>query len=127
MFNANAVETANVLRVDTEVVRVYVADDDVLYAAYMPFIVNGGIFVHARQLSNMNYMLGRDLFLLLHLQQESERLKVRGRTVWVNARAGHRRPTGIGVQFRDNGETQQRVEQRLAGRLAHSEQPTYTL
>lgn len=127
MFNANAVETASILRVDTEVVRVDVADDDVLYAAYMPFVVNGGLFVHARQLSNMNYMLGSDLFLLMYLQSEGERLKVRGRTIWVNARAGHRRPAGIGVQFRDNGETRHRLEQFLAGRLAHSEQPTYTL
>lgn len=127
MFNSGAVDAANVLRVDTEAVRVDFEDDEALYAAYMPFVTNGGLFVHAWQLSNMNYMFGSDVFLLLHLQAQNERMKVRGRTVWICARPGSQRPPGIGVQFRDKGETRRRVEQILASRLAYSEQPTHTL
>ena len=119
MFDSKTVKPANIVRVD-------IADDDALYAAYMAFITNGGIFVQAHQLGAVSYTLGMDIYLLLHLKAENERWPVHGRVVWVSTLEDRQHATGCGVQFRDQGETRQHLETLLNGRL-QSDQPTLTL
>lgn len=119
MFESRAVQPGNIVRVDIE-------DNDALYAAYMPFIENGGIFVDRKQLVDMHCSLGDHIHLLLHIKDENGRIPVHGRTVWVANRPAGRRPAGIGVQFRDDGETRKRLEGLLAERLASIEK-TLTL
>lgn len=46
-----------------------IKDRSVLYAAYMPFIKNGGLFIP----TNKSYKLGDEVFMLLHLMDEPER------------------------------------------------------
>lgn len=125
MFDSRSADAGNVLRVDVQAIRVDVEDDDALFAAYMPFVNNGGIFVHADQLADADYGLGSEILLLLQLKAQDERLKVRGQIVWKSPGANSRYARGVGVQFRDRGETQDRLEHVLAGRL-NADRPTDT-
>lgn len=111
------------------IVRLDIADNAELCAAYMPFITNGGVFVTEQHAGNTRYDMGSDVFLLMHLIQQNERLPVAGKVVWVTPRgSGSQRPAGVGIQFssQDNGMTQQRLETLLAGML-ENRQSTYTM
>lgn len=102
-----------------------IKDKNALYAAYMPFIVNGGLFIQTRK----TYRLGDEVFMLLTLMDEKERLPVAGRVIWVTPpEAQGNRVSGIGIQFgnQDNGATQRRIEGLLAGAL-QTERPTLSM
>ena len=102
-----------------------IRDKNALYAAYMPFVKNGGLFIP----TNKQYQLGDEVFLLLNLMDESERIPVAGKVVWITPRNSEGyRSTGIGVQFseQDGGATRDRIENYLAGTL-ESDRPTHTL
>lgn len=95
----------------------------VLYAAYMPFIRNGGLFIPTTR----EYEIGNEVFMLLRLLDEEEKLPVAGRVIWITpARAQSNRAAGIGVQFNDpDGVAHQRIEKLLAG--FGQDRPTHTL
>ena len=104
-----------------------IKDKAALYAAYMPFIVGGGLFVP----TNREYTMGQEVFVLLHITEESDRLPIAGKVVWKtppNSEA--HRIAGIGVQFnaKDNKsiEARNKIETYLAGAL-ESERPTHTM
>ncbi|WP_085316169.1 PilZ domain-containing protein [Derxia lacustris] len=97
-----------------------------LYAAYMPFLATGGIFVPTTKA----YNLGDDVYLLLTLMDDPARLPIAGRVAWITPADSHgNRTPGIGVAFPDD-ETGQaarnRIETLLAGALK-STRPTHTL
>jgi len=61
-----------------------------LYAAYMPYLKNGGIFVPTTR----PYQLGDDVYLILTLLDDSTRIPVAGKVVWVSPAAGGKVPRG---------------------------------
>ena len=102
-----------------------IRDKSSLYAAYMPFVKNGGLFIP----TGRTYRLGDEVFMLLTLTDSKEKLPVAGRVVWITpsgAQGG--RSAGIGVQFSelDNGATRNKIENQLAGALK-SERQTHTM
>ncbi len=101
-----------------------IKDKGALYQAYIPFVKNGGIFVP----TNTAYRFGDEVFVLLSLLEDKEKIPVVGRVIWVTPKgAVGRRPAGIGVQFsNDNGVTQKKIESYLAGALA-GDKPTHTM
>ena len=80
-----------------------IKDKAVLYAAYMPFVQEGGLFIPTAK----QYELGDEVFMLLSLMD---------------------RAAGVGVQFspQDNGKARGKIETHLAGSL-ESERPTHTM
>jgi type IV pilus assembly protein PilZ len=103
-----------------------IKDEAALYQAYMPFLKGGGIFAPTAQ----RYSLGDEVVLLLTLIDESERLSVAGKVVWITPiGAQGNRTAGIGVQFNESSDgeaARARIENILAGMLA-SERPTQTM
>lgn len=102
-----------------------IPDKATLYASYMPFIKNGGLFLPGQ----LHLHMGQDVFLVLSLLNEPERIRVAAKVVWITPQGAQgNRPAGAGVQFLeiDQGQTRARIENQLAGMLK-SEQPTYTL
>ena len=101
-----------------------IKDKAVLYAAYMPFLQNGGLFIP----TNKPYRIGDEVFMLLNLMDEPEKIPVAGKVVWVTPkRAQGNRASGIGVQFNGQDDTASRkIETYLAGAL-ESERPTHTM
>ncbi|MDZ7754271.1 MAG: PilZ domain-containing protein [Gammaproteobacteria bacterium] len=102
-----------------------IKDKSALYAAYMPFIKNGGLFIP----TSKAYHIGDEVFMLLTLMDEKDKLPVAGRIVWVTPRGAQgNRTSGIGVQFSelDNGATKNKIENHLAAALK-SDRQTHTM
>lgn len=102
-----------------------IKDKAVLYAAYMPFVKNGGLFIPTTR----QYSIGDEVFMLLTLMEEKEKLPVAGKIIWVTPRGAQgNRAAGIGVQFsaQDNGQARGKIETYLAGAL-QSDRPTHTM
>ncbi|WP_299203419.1 PilZ domain-containing protein [uncultured Amphritea sp.] len=73
-----------------------------LYKSFMPFIKNGGLFIPTTR----TYQLGEEVFMLLSLIDEDDKIPVTGKVVWVTPRAaqGGRIP-GIGIQLSQDDAT----------------------
>ena len=97
-----------------------IKDKVVLHNYYMPFVKNGGLFIANRT----EYELGDDVFILLNLMDESEKIPVAGKVVWI-ARKGVKSPhtAGVGIQFSDpDNIARGKIENYLAGSLGSSNQ-----
>ena len=102
-----------------------IKDKQALYAAYMPYVQNGGLFIP----TSKDYQLGDEVFMLLSLMEEKEKLPVAGKIVWITPKGAEgNRAAGIGVQFsdQDGGNARAKVETYLAGAL-ESDKPTHTM
>lgn len=101
-----------------------IKDKAVLYAAYMPFVNNGGLFIP----TSKSYKLGDEVFMLLSLMDESEKIPVAGKVVWITPKGAQgNKAAGIGVQFTDaNNVASGKIETYLAGMLG-SDKPTHTM
>jgi type IV pilus assembly protein PilZ len=106
------------------ILSVSVRDIPVLYASYMPFLQNGGIFIP----TDSNYQMGDEVFLLLSLQKESDKIPVNGKVAWVtplNAQGG--KVPGVGVQFTENNSEAKLKIEELLSPMIRSEKSTHTL
>ena len=101
-----------------------IKDSSVLHAAFMPFLKNGGLFIP----TSKQYELGNEVFMLLKLMDESERIPVAGTVVWITpALAQGNRAAGIGIHFKDaEGRVRKKIENMLAGQV-NPEKLTHTL
>lgn len=97
-----------------------------LYAAYMPFLTNGGIFVP----TNKNYSIADEIYLILTLMDDSSKYPIAGKVAWVTpGGANHNKAQGIGVHFPAD-ESGQRLKQRieeLLGAAVSSSRATHTM
>ncbi|OAI09715.1 pilus assembly protein PilZ [Methylomonas lenta] len=102
-----------------------IKDKNALFAAYMPFIKNGGLFIPTKR----EYEMGEEVFMLLNLMEETERLPIAGKIIWKTplGAEGYRTP-GIGVQFsdQDGGMARNKIETYLAGAL-ENDRSTHTM
>lgn len=103
-----------------------IKDKSALYASYMQYIKNGGLFIP----TSKPYKIGDEVFLLLTLMEESEKIPVAGRVVWITPKGAQgNRIAGIGVQFGNDQESdlaRRKIETYLAGTLT-SGRPTHTM
>lgn len=96
-----------------------------LYAAYMPFLANGGIFVPTTRPAQ----LGDDIYLMLTLVDDPQKLAIAGKVVWITPAGTPGRQQGIGVQFPDDQSgviARQKID-ALVGAALRSARPTHTL
>lgn len=97
-----------------------------LYAAYMPFLTNGGIFVP----TNKAYKIGDEIYLILTLMDDPTKYPIAGKIAWVTpAGANNNKAQGIGVHFSAD-ESGLRVKARieeLLGAALRSSRATHTL
>jgi type IV pilus assembly protein PilZ len=96
-----------------------------LYAAYMPFLRNGGIFVP----TNRPYQLGDEVYLILTLMDDPTKLPVAGKVVWISPAGAGGRQAGIGVHFPgdETGINARRRIEDLLGAALKSPRPTHTI
>jgi type IV pilus assembly protein PilZ len=97
-----------------------------LYAAYMPFLKNGGIFVPTTR----SYQIGDEIYLILALMDDTNKYPIAGKVVWITpAGANNNKAQGIGVHFPDDEagrRTRARIEE-LLGAALRSSRATHTL
>ncbi len=97
-----------------------------LFAAYMPHIKGGGLFIP----TNRPYQMGDQVYMLLTLMDDTNKLPVSGRVVWITpAGSQGNRQQGIGVQFDDNeGSTVVRNKiEGILGNALKSTRQTHTM
>ncbi|MCB1886955.1 MAG: PilZ domain-containing protein [Rhodocyclaceae bacterium] len=108
------------------VVSLNINSKSALYAAYMPFLKNGGMFVPTTKA----YQLGDEVFMLLQLMDDPAKHPVAGQVVWITPQGAQgNRTIGIGVHFNEDDTAKVvrgSIEKILAGHLGSS-RPTHTL
>jgi len=107
------------------IMSVALKDKAALYAAYMPFVKNGGLFIT----TSKNYQLGDEVFILLTLMDEPEKYPIAGKIIWITPKGAQgNRLAGIGVQFSDidGGVARNKIETYLAG-ILQAERDTHTM
>ncbi|MBF5005923.1 PilZ domain-containing protein [Diaphorobacter caeni] len=108
------------------VMQLVIKEKAALYAAFIPFFEDGGVFVPTAK----EYRLGDDVYVLLTLPDDTQRYPVAGKVAWVTpARASGNRTQGIGVQFPKDDKSRQlraRIEEILGSSLG-SDRPTQTI
>jgi type IV pilus assembly protein PilZ len=97
-----------------------------LYAAWIPLLRGGGIFLP----SNRAHALGEEVLILLSLLDDPNKIPLQGNVAWINpAHSAGNRPQGIGVQLQDSEvgrALRKKVEGLLSGAL-QSSRPTHTI
>ena len=108
------------------VMQLAIKEKAALYAAYIPFFEDGGVFVPTAR----EYRLGDDVYVLLTLPDDTQRYPVAGKVAWVTpARASGNRTQGIGIQFPKDEKSRTlrvRIEEILGPSLG-SDRPTQTI
>ncbi|MDA8093910.1 MAG: PilZ domain-containing protein [Betaproteobacteria bacterium] len=108
------------------VLSLSIKEKSALFAAYMPYVKGGGIFIPTTK----PYHLGDEVFMLISLMEDPVRIPVAGKVVWVTpAGAQGNKSQGIGVRFNDNEGSvaaRNKIEGLLGGSLK-STRPTHTL
>jgi type IV pilus assembly protein PilZ len=97
-----------------------------LYAAYMPFLKNGGMFVP----TNKPYKIGDEIYLILALMDDANKYPIAGTVAWITpSGANNNKAQGIGVHFPAD-EAGQRARARIEeilGAALRSSRATHTL
>ena len=108
------------------VIQLVFREKGALYAAYIPSLREGGVFVP----TSRDYRLGEDIYLLLTLPDDPQRYPVAGKVVWLTpANASGGRTPGVGVCFPADEKSRvlrMRIEQVL-GTAISSSKPTQTI
>ncbi len=96
-----------------------------LYAAYMPYLKNGGIFVP----TNRPYKLGDEVYLILTIMDDPTKYPIAGRVVWISPAGGTARTPGIGVHFPgdESGIAARRRIEEVLGAAIKSGRQTHTI
>jgi type IV pilus assembly protein PilZ len=108
------------------VIQLVFREKGALYAAYIPMLAEGGLFVPTTR----EYRLGEDIYLLLSLPDDAQRYPVAGKVAWVTpANASGGRTQGVGVRFPTDEKTRLlklKIEE-LLGTSLQSAKPTQTI
>lgn len=104
-----------------------ISDQNMLYHSFMPFLKNGGLFIP----TNKTYEMGEEVFILLTLLDEAEKIPVAGTIAWLTPMGAQgNQVAGIGVHFSegDGGANVVRgkIENHLINKL-QSDKATYTM
>ena len=98
----------------SKVLSLAIKDLAVLYAAYMPFVDGGGLFIPTKKVFNM----GDRLSLLISLMTEEKKYPVEVKVIWITPDKAHNNMApGVGVQFSgaSAAELCAKIEQLLIG------------
>ncbi len=108
------------------VIQLVFREKGALYAAYIPFLSDGGLFVPTTR----DYRLGEDIYLLMSLPDDPQRYPVAGKVAWITpANASGGRTQGVGVRFPNDEKSRQlkiKIEEAL-GTMISSAKPTQTI
>lgn len=120
----SASEASAALIARPTVLSLVIKEKAALYAAYMPFLIHGGMFVPTQKI----HRIGDELYLILSLMDDLTPYPIAGKVVWVTP-AGANDAQGIGVHFPDH-ESGRRAKLRIEeilGAALRSARATHTL
>jgi type IV pilus assembly protein PilZ len=119
--DANAVPVAR-----PTVLSLAIKEKAALYAAYMPFLKHGGIFVPSAK----HFNIGDEVYLILSLMDDPNKYPIAGQVAWITPPGvNNNKAQGIGVHFPDSESglrAKLRIEEILGAAL-RSARATHTL
>jgi type IV pilus assembly protein PilZ len=126
-MSVNPAETSAAAPVNRpSVLSLAIKEKAALYAAYMPFLKNGGIFLPTQKA----YKLGDEIYLILSLMDDPNKYPIAGKVAWITPpAANNNKAQGIGVHFPED-ESGQRAKLRIEeilGAALRSSRATHTL
>lgn len=101
------------------VISLSIKEKGALYAAYMPFVENGGLFVPTQRAAS----LGDELYVILSLMDDPTKVAIPGKVAWITPAGSTGRPQGIGIQFSKTAASEQaraKIEDQIGGALKSS-------
>lgn len=108
------------------VIQLAIKEKAALFAAYIPFFTDGGVFIPTAR----DYRLGDDVYVLLTLPDDNQRYPVAGKVAWITpARAAGGKAQGVGITFPKDDKSRllkMKIEEILGAHIA-SERPTQTI
>ena len=109
-----------------DVISLTLKGKSALYAAWMPILRGGGLFMP----TSRGHQLGDDILVVLTFLDEPLKIPLSGKVAWVNpAHATGSRPQGVGIQLPDNDvgkDLKKKIEGILAP-VAKSDRATHTM
>jgi type IV pilus assembly protein PilZ len=97
-----------------------------LYAAYMPFLKHGGMFVPTPK----PFHIGDEVYLILTLMDDATKYPIAGQVAWVSPLGvNNNKAQGIGVHFPGNegGKLARARIEEILGAALRSSRATHTL
>lgn len=108
------------------VMALNITSKSALYAAYMPFINSGGLFIP----TSKPYKMGDEVFMMLQLLDDPQKHPLSGKVIWVTPKGAQGgKHQGIGVQLSNDqagAALRTKIEQVLGAHLG-SARPTQTI
>ena len=106
------------------IVHANIPDVETLFASYMPYVVGGGLFVPSKQAVKM----GDEVFLLATLPEQSIKVPLTGKVIWISQKQNGIKPQGFAIQL--TGEKgiyyKMEAEKLLAGSMS-LDRPSFTM
>jgi type IV pilus assembly protein PilZ len=105
---------------------IIIRDRAVLFAAYMPFLKSGGLFIPTKKMFSMT----ESCTLIITLLGEEDKFTVNGKVVWITPPGSpSNKAGGIGVEFAEDleGERLKRRIEEILGPLLRSTNATHTM
>ncbi|MGE0801802.1 MAG: PilZ domain-containing protein [Lautropia sp.] len=118
-------EKANEASARPSVISLSIKEKGALYAAYMPFLQNGGLFVPTQR----RVQLGDDLYVILTLLDDPAKIAISGKVAWITPAGTTGRQQGVGIQFAKSEASNQaraRIEDQI-GPALKSSRPSNTV
>jgi type IV pilus assembly protein PilZ len=109
-----------------KVLSLTIRDKSVLYAAYMPFLKHGGLFIPTKKY----FAMGEEVSLIITLLDSENRHNVSGKVVWITPMDSQsNKAGGIGIEFVDDhaGEQVRKRIEEMLGPLLQSSDATHTM
>ena len=124
---ANTTTDSNVTPIKRpDVISLNLKGKSALYAAWMPLLKGGGLFMQ----STKDHKLGDEILLVLTFLDEGTKIPLSGTVAWINPpHAQGNRPQGVGIRLPDTDvgkELKKKIEGILAP-VAKSDRATHTL
>lgn len=109
-----------------EVISLNLKSKSAVYAAWMPLLKGGGLFMQ----TSKPHELGDEVLVVLQFLDEPAKHPIVGKVCWINpTHAAGNRPAGVGIQLPDT-EAGRELKKRIEGILApvaKSDRATYTV
>lgn len=108
------------------ILQLNLRDKNALRSLYMPFLRNGGIFIPTEN----PYDLGDEMYVLLSIAEESNRIPLQGQVVWITPKGAlGNRTQGVGIKFYETevGQQARLTLENWLGALLSIRKPTRTI
>lgn len=106
------------------IIQATIPDIETLFASYMPYVVGGGLFIP----SQLSVTLGEEVFVLATLPEQSQKIPLTGKVIWISQKQNGTKPQGFGIQLSgEKGVLFKNEAERLVAGLKSGGRKSYTM